>query len=53
MTFFSSEGEGFGGRGEEVPLGLGQQGGVCMDGEILRHRSELRGDSGIPDLLKA
>lgn len=24
---------------------------VCMDGEGLRHRSKLRGDSGIPDLL--
>lgn len=51
MTFFSSGGAGFGGRSEEVPVGLGQQ-GVWMDDGVLPHRSKLRGDSGIPDLLK-
>ena len=28
MIFFPPRGEGFGARGEEIPLGLGQQGGV-------------------------
>lgn len=49
--FFFSSGEGFGGRGEEVPLGLGQQGGVngCWG---LGAQSKLGGYSRNPEQLK-